>query len=427
MAVAGRSDGVLRKGIRMRAFRMLVVVSTLFLFGAAGARGAALYKIDPIVKLGDKVSNPPIKTSTGLWVGSLNDSGQIAFVSGNSAGGSVLFRYAGGQITPIAAAGQEAPTGKWPSLAQLWSPVSMNQAGNIVFSLADQPAGAPVGTFEWNATTQQVSTIAQKGMPASGNLTLLDGGGPIPTINNQNEIAFVADVKNRAGETKSGVFFLGRDGLLQPVALPDQTLPNAICQSATYPSVNNAGAVAFLATPKGSQYASAYLWENGQSLPVATVGTQAPGGGGIIAAVWGAWVNNKNHNVLVEASVKSPTAAHSLFLFNGGQLNSAVLAGKPLPDGVNMKTVDGGVSAGNDAGEHVFIVTRSDGSTAAYMIDEYGTVFLLLKSTTSTDPGAIARVGEASTFGAAINNKGQIALVIRYAGARSSTLVLMTP
>jgi hypothetical protein len=412
----------------MRTVRPLVIINSLILLAPGTARGAALYKIQPIVKLGDKVATPAIKTSTGLWVGSLNDRGEIAFVSGNSAGGSVLFRYADGQFTPVAVAGQDAPIGKWPSLAQLWSPVSMNQGGNIVFSLRESPAGAPVGTFMWDAVTQRVSSIALKGMPAVGNLTLLDGGGPTPGINRQNEIAFVADVKNIAGETQSGVFFQGRDGRLQAVALPDQPLPDAIfCRNAAYPSVNNNGAVAFLALRKGDRYSSAYLWENGQSSPVAIVGTSAPGGGGVIAAVWGAWVNNTNHNVLVEASVKSPTGAHSLFLFTGGRLAPAALAGKPLPDGVNLRSVDGGVSAANDAGQHVFLATRSDNATAAYLLDEYGTVSLVLKSTTSMDSGAVARVGEASTFGAAINNKGQVALVIRYAGARSSTLVLMSP
>jgi hypothetical protein len=412
----------------MKPVRFLFLLAGLPLLVTSTARGAAPYTIQSIVKLGDKVGTPPIKTGTGLWVGSVNDSGQIAFVSGNSAGGSVLFRYADTQFTAVAAAGQDAPIGKWPTLAQLWSPVSMNQAGNIVFSLQDQSAGMPVGTFVWDAKTKQVSPVAIKGMPATGNMTFLDGGGPLPGINNQNEVAFVADVKNSAGEAQSGVFFLGRDAPLQAVAVPDQVLPDAIfCRNASHPSVNNDGLVAYLALRKGDRYSSAYVWENGQSSPVAIVGAPAPGGGGVIAAVWGAWVNGKNHNVLVEASVKSPTAAHSLFLFTGGSLKTVVLAGKPLPDGVDLKSVDGGVSAGNDAGQHVFLVTRSDSATAAYLIDEYGTVSLLLKSTTSTDAGAIARVGEASTFGAAINNKGQVALVIRYAGARSSSLVLMTP
>lgn len=412
----------------MRTFWRLVVVFGLFHFAATAVRGAGLYTIQRVLRLGDKVGTPPITTSTGLWVGALNDRGQIAFVSGNAAGGSALFRYADGQFTPVAAAGQDGPMGKWPALAQLLSPVSMNQAGNIVFSLQDQPAGAPIGTYLWDAKTKQVTPVAIKGMPATGNLTFLNGGGPIPAINNQNEVAFVADVKNLSGEALSGVFFMGRDGRLQAVALPDQVLPDIMfCRNASHPSVNNDGLVAFLALRKGDKYPSAYVWENGQSTPVAIVGAPAPGGGGVLAAVWGAWLNNKNHNVLVEASVKSPTAAHSLFLFSGGTLKPVALAGKPLPDGVNLKSVDGGVSAGNDGGQHVFLATRTDNSTAAYLVDERGAVSLLLKSTTSTDPGAVARVGEASTFGAAINNKGQVALVLRYAGARSSALVLMTP
>src|SRR5213082_345745 len=112
----------------MRTFRRLAVISGLCLLATAVARGAALYTIHPIVKLGAKVGTPPIKTATGLWVGALNDRGQIAFVSGNSAGGPVLFQYAGGLFTPVLAAGQDGPMGKWPSLLELWSPVSMNQA-----------------------------------------------------------------------------------------------------------------------------------------------------------------------------------------------------------------------------------------------------------------------------------------------------------
>jgi len=185
--------------------------------------------------------------------------------------------------------------------------------------------------------------------------------------------------------------------------------------------------VTFLALREGDPYPSAYLWENGQLSPVAIVGASAPGGGGTIAAVWGAWVNNKNHNVLVEASVKTPTAAHSLFVFRDGSLTAAALAGKALPDGVNLKSVAGGVSAANDAGEHAFLVSRSDGTTAAYLIDAAGNLTLLAISSLTHEPGSISRVGEAGTFGVAINNKRQVALVIKLAGERSSALVLLTP
>ena len=411
----------------MRTVRRLAVLSLLSLLFPAAARAATLYKIQAIVKLGDKVGNPPIHTATGLWVGSLNDAGQIAFVTGNSTGGPVLFRYAGGQFLPVVAAGQNSPVGRWPVPMVLWSPISMNQSGSIVFSLLDHDAGTPLGTFIWDAKTQQVTAVALQGMPAGSTVTLLDGGGPSPAINDQNEIAYVADVKNGAGETQSGVFFLGRDGSVQPVALPDQALPDAIfAQNASHPSVNNTGAVAFLATRKGDTASSAYLWENGQLRPVLIAGSIAPDGGKV-AAVWGAWVNNKNHNVLIEASIKTVTAAHSLFLFDGSSLTGVAVAGTALPDGVTLTAVDGGVSSANDAGQHVFVATRGDKTSAAYLVDADGKLTLLLQSGATTALGVLARVGEASTLGVSLNNRGQIAIVVRFVGARSSTLVLLTP
>jgi hypothetical protein len=411
----------------MRTIRQLSVVTGLSLLLPPAARAASLYKIETIIQLGAKVGTPPIHTSTGLWIGSLNNSGQIAFVSGDSAGGPVLFRYADNQFTPVVLAGQDAPVGKWPAQMVLWSPISMNQAGNIVFSLLDHDAGTPLGTFKWEAKTRLVTAVALKGMLGGSTVTLLDGGGPSPAINDQDEIAFVADVKNGAGETQSGVFFLGRDAQVRPVVLPDQSLPDAIfAQSASHPSVNNNGSVAFLVTRKGDRGASAYLWENSQLSPLLIAGTPAPGGS-YFAAVWGAWVNNKNHNVLIEVSIKSVTAAHSLFLLAGGSLTPVAVVGKDLPDGVTLKSVDGGVSAANDAGQHVFVATRGDKSTAAYLVDAAGKLTLLVKSGGMTDLGALARVGEASTFGVSLNNQGQVALVVRFVGDRSSTLVLLTP
>jgi hypothetical protein len=410
----------------MRQPRTLILVAGLALLAGRPAQATGLYQIQPIITLGDKVGQPPLHTKEGLWVGALNDLGQIVFVTGNTAGGPLLLRYAGGQFTPIVVAGQNAPIGKWPDLSVVWSPVSMNQAGSVAFSLLDQQAGAALGTFVWNPKTLQVTAIALKGMPAGGNLTFAAGGGPSPTINKHGDIAFVADVKNANGEIQSGVFLQTSDGKLQPVALPDQALPDGgQIQSASHPSLNDSGAVAFLAIRKGDTATSAYVWANGVITPVAAAGAAAPGGGNF-AQIWGVWVNNKNQNVLVEANVKSLTAAHSLYLFAGSTLTPVAAVGNALQGGT-LKAVEGGVSAANDAGQHLFLASLTDKTTAAYLLNADGTVSLLLKSTTTTEPGAIVRVGEASTFGAGLNNKGQVALVVRFAGARSSTLVLMTP
>ncbi len=415
-----------KKGTRMKSLRLLLLLTPLALLTGDPARATGLYQTQPIITLGDKVGSPPLHTSEGLWVGALNDSGQIAFVTGNSTGGPLLLRYVNGQFAPIVVAGQIFPLGTWPPLSVVWSPVSMNQSGSIAFSVLDQQAGAALGTFVWNPKTQQVTPIALKGMSASGNLTFVAGGGPSPAINNHNDIAFVADVKNAGGEIQSGVFLQSGDGKLQPVALPDQALPDGgQIQSASHPSLNDNGAVAFLAIRKGDTATSAFVWANGMIAPVAAAGGAAPGGGNF-SGIWGAWVNNKNPNVLVEANVKSLTAAHSLYLFTGDTLTPVAAAGKNLPGGT-LKGVEGGVSAANDAGQHVFLAALTDKTTAAYLLNADGTVTLLLKSSATTEPGAIVRVGEASTFGVGLNNKGQVALVVRFAGGRSGTLVLMTP
>src|SRR5438309_3474131 len=108
----------------MKSLRVLLLAGLMLL--AQGAAGAAtVYQIQPIVHLGDKIGSPPLKTRQGLWVGSLNDSGHIAFVTGNAAGGPLLIQYASGQFTPIVIAGQAAPGGTWPELSEVWSPVSM--------------------------------------------------------------------------------------------------------------------------------------------------------------------------------------------------------------------------------------------------------------------------------------------------------------
>jgi len=221
----------------MRTFCRLAAVIGLFSLATAAVQAAGVYTIQRIVRLGDKVGTPPITTSVGLWVGALNDRGQIAFISGSSGGGPALFQYDNGQFTPLVVAGQYGPLGKWSSLLELWSPVSMNQAGNVVFSVWDHQLGTPIGNFVWDAKAHQITAVAPKGTPIGGNLTLVESGGPSPVTNDQNEIALVADVKNSAGEAQTGVFFLGRDGRLQPVVLPDGSLPDAtFCRSASHPS-----------------------------------------------------------------------------------------------------------------------------------------------------------------------------------------------
>src|SRR5262249_27789375 len=156
---------------------------------------------------------------------------------------------------------------------------------------------------------------------------------------------------------------------LQPVALPGQSLPgggNVLL--ALYPSVNDAGAVAFLAQRPTDQLPGAYLWTKGTGSPVAVVGTDAPGGGKI-AGVGAAPAHNNDASVLVSALVTGSNT-WALYRFANGQLTPVLTPGQAMPDGTKFRALlfpTGGlpliaVSAANDAGQHAFVAAVTDGT-----------------------------------------------------------------
>jgi hypothetical protein len=414
---------------------------TLLAPGAAGAE--TTYRIRSIARLGDLAGEVRIKDPGDFEIGTLNDNGQLAFVTENAAGGETLIQYSDGKLTPIVAAGKDAPGGKWgkPALG-IYAIVSMNESGNVVFAAAVTGGGKTAyGTYLWDPKAQQVTPVALTGMPAVNNLTFETGGGFAPAINNRNEVALVAEVKNAAGKAQQGIFFLGSDGKLLPVALPDEALPGGgQVASAWLPSISDAGVIAFVALPQGQGggkpaegkgHFNAYLWEPGTLTPVAVVGMDAPGGGKI-TDVLRALVNNKNRNVLVEARVGN--GAPALYLSAERKLTPVAVPGQEMPGGGKLKAVLStgnpfGVSVANEAGQHAFLATLEDGTTAAYRVDMDGQLSLILKSGTTTDLGQITKVGRGigDSIGVGINTTGQVALTVQIAGVKQDTLVLLTP
>lgn len=381
------------------------------------------YRIQPIAKLGDTAGDTVIKRAGGDFeIGTLNDSGQLVFVTENQAGGEMLVQYADGKLTPIVVSGKEAPGGTW-ARGGVYSPASMNQNGNIAFAADIKIANkTSTGTFLWDLKTQKLTAVALKGMPAVNNLTLADGGSYGAVINDSGDVAFPAPVNNAAGQAKNGVFFLGRDGHLVPVALPDQELPDGRrVVAAVSRSLNEAGAVALQVRRDGDLRDSAYLWEKGTLTPLVGIGMDAPGGGKF-TDVLGVWVNNQNRNVLVYAQVGSSGGP---YLFEDGKLRLVAVPGQEMPGGGKLKSIAGPglISFPNEAGQHAFYATLEDNTTAAYQMDADGRLSLILKSSTQTELGTITRVGGS---GLGLNSRGQVALTVRIEGG-VDTIVLLTP
>jgi hypothetical protein len=171
---------------------------------------------------------------------------------------------------------------------------------------------------------------------------------------------------------------------------------------------------------------------------VMVVGTEVPGGK--ITAVSGAYVNNKNQNVIVTAAVGGSTR-HGVYRVANGEITPLVVPGKTMPGGGTFKALQNVISASagyynagtfclgcsvpNEAGQHVLLATLEDNSTAAYRMAANGTLSLILKSGTDyLNLGMVTRVGVDSP--ASLNSKGQVALSVRFIGG-ATTLILLTP
>jgi hypothetical protein len=399
----------------------------LMLLAPSGARAANVYKIQSIVKLGDTVADVKIRAGGDLEMGTLNDNGQIVFITENGelTNSEMLIQYADSKFIPIVVGGRDAPGGKWAKGSGIPAYVSMNQQGNIAFGANATIGGKTAyGTFRWDYKARQVTPVALKGMPAVNNLTFVDGSSGPPVINNSDEIAFPANVKNAAGGTHSGAFFLGRDGQLQAVALPDQVLAGgAKILDAAAVDINDAGAVAFFTFRQNNPADGAYLWEKGTITPVAVAKQDIPGAGKI-ANIGGVWVNNQNHNVLVAAALQGNSSNDGLYLFANGSLTPLILPGQDMPEGGKLLNV-GAVSGANTAGQRAFIGWLKGGTRSAYLLNADGTISLVLKTGATTDLGKITNIGSSSP-GIAFNNKGQVALNVGIQGTRT-TMVLLTP
>jgi len=420
------------------------------------------YQMERVVTSGDRAGGVQIRPNDHLGIGALNDNGQITFTVANAAGGHALIQYDHRiwrwweRFTQIAAGNGPAPIGKWPQDLAAWGPVSMNAQGDCVFTATDTESflrlwnGNSPGTFRWNWREERVIPVALKGMPAVQGRTFEAGGGPLPVINNRGDIVIVGQVKNAAGQTRSGVFWAGPNGSMTPVAVPDQTLSNGRkILSAWYPSLNDWGTVAFLARLEGETRDRAYVWQQGTVTEIASTGSvriqstqDSPAIEGF-DMITGVRMTSNNREVLIGARL--PGSRHAglyRYRFAGKALFPVAMPGQAMSGGGKFQSLLepqqglSSVSSVNESGQYAFLATITEAGfthTAAYLVNASGTPSLILKSGMPSPIGTVVDVGLAARLlsgagssGIALNNKGQVALTMKISDV-PNMIVLLTP
>jgi hypothetical protein len=389
------------------------------------------YQIQTLVRSGDQVGDLEIQpTSGGLRIGTLNDQGQLVFVTQNTAGGEMLLQYSAGTLTSIGVAEQDGPLGKWPASIGFRTPVRMNQSGSIVFNVSTSETDS-LGTFLWDAATKEVTPVAVAGMPAGTDWTFSPARDGAPAINKSGDIVFGVGLKEADSSVRQGVFFRERTGQLQAVALPGESLGLGEVVEAFAGGINDAGMVAFRAATVPNGPTSVYLWENGTVTPVAFVRGEVPGAEKV-ADLPGVWLNNQNHTLLLRIRIEDHNS-DSLWRWEDRQLTPLLVPGQEMPGGGLLDQLQPEVSDANEAGQHAFIATVTDAGTtraAIYRLDSDGTLSLVLQTGASTPLGLITHLGAAGAApvlsGIGLNGQGQLALPVRIDNG-PPMIVLLTP
>ncbi len=272
------------------------------------------------------------------------------------------------QATPIriVASGQESPAGgsfdrfdvnQQPVLAPV------NGKGQVAFFAKLARGPADEGIFLGSPTG--IVKVAQTGdrVPGGGEISGF-ASHPLPALNDQGQVAFVASVSG--GRGAEGIF-LAASGGLKTVAraggkVPD--LPGAGFAELHYPSLSPGGEVVFLATVRRGREGGEGIFRSRRGVlgKLVASGDPVPGGGSF--GGFGVPAVNASGQVVFPALVEQGAVVGGLFLLDKQGIRLLLGAGSPSPAGGIFAQFSERVGF-SDSGQVAFAARLKDASSAA--------------------------------------------------------------
>jgi hypothetical protein len=360
----------------------------LALLPVSAARGSALigFTYTEVAKLG--IKGPGGGTLVhDFEPGHVSPQGEVAFVVDYDYGGNdgnnseALYLASNGTLIPIMEppnqVGAAAPDWHFIEngpIGEILSPVGMNVTGDIAFGCDIQKKGETdihTGNFLWIRKTGQmvVANLSGDKAPDFGQFGETHGSTWC-SVNDQDDVAFAADVSDSQGNIDQGVFVLMRstDRKVHTIARPgDKLADGSTIAQARRPNINNAGAVVFEATTdKSNGDVSIYLSQGGKITTLAAPNTNVPGIGQFVA-VKRARMNNQGTVVFLGQADSSGN--WGLYQWSNGKVSALLQPNGSLGDGTKLDTVldKDGSEAIADTGD-VAVLVQHGGDNAVYLI-----------------------------------------------------------
>jgi hypothetical protein len=293
------------------------------------------YKFERIISFGDRLTETEWVDDDGDFeVGAFNSNGSFPFVTevsdGSTRVGEGAYLWTRQGIIRLARTGLPAPGGGQFG-ERLWTPLSVNDAGNVTIA-ADVDSGGETSTsvYFYDAKANQFTTVLTQGLPTP-NGGEFAGAERFSAINNRNEIAFSGIVK---GNDHGGIY-LWSNGTITTVVPVGTAMPGGgkLTQGWRV-DINDQAAIAFEGAVDGKDVYSAFLAQGGNIIALATPDHDVPGGGGKLRTITAPHLDN-NGNVVMLGQVGDNWGA---FLYTGGKLVTIAKPGDALPGGGTLTT-----------------------------------------------------------------------------------------
>ncbi|HXG93036.1 MAG TPA: choice-of-anchor tandem repeat NxxGxxAF-containing protein [Blastocatellia bacterium] len=324
--------------------------------GFAGNCGVGVYVVSN--RTGFRVADVCHPTSFGrlsLFAGAnINNRGQVVLNMGPAINNTIvdmILLYSDGQLTKIAAEGDQSPIGTVLGGSCGLGPPSINNNGEVAFfacSNPDDEGRVFNGVLGFSGGTLHKVIKSGDASPLGGLISLAFGNAEPVHINDNGDVLFGAGQLDPdiTVQERFGLFLATADGI-RKVELGRDIMPNgskAADNSIGGGTLNNKGDVVFGLRLSGKPQVGYFLYSGGQLSTIIVDGQPSPIGGKFdllqeIEDPGGPRIND-NGTVALMANVTGDNSTEAIFLASPKAIVKVVAVGDRLPTGEKIRNIN---------------------------------------------------------------------------------------